>query len=69
MDVATTARAVFDVTGAGDTAIAIFAAALTAGSDLESAAHVANIAAGIKVGKRGTARVSAEEIRSSLKPS
>lgn len=69
MNFATTARAVLYVTGPGDTAIAIFAAALAAGSDLESAARLANIAAGIKVGKRGTASVSAEEIRSSLKAS
>jgi D-beta-D-heptose 7-phosphate kinase/D-beta-D-heptose 1-phosphate adenosyltransferase len=69
LDIPTVARAVFDVTGAGDTAIAAFAAAAAAGADLESAARLANIAAGIKVGKRGTASVSAEEIRSSLKAS
>lgn len=67
VDIATTARSVYDVTGAGDTAIAAFAAAVASGSDLESAAHLANITAGIKVGKRGTASVSLEEIRQSLK--
>ncbi len=67
IDISTAARTVFDVTGAGDTAIAAFAAALSSGSDLESAAHLANITAGIKVGKRGTASVSVEEIRSALK--
>jgi D-beta-D-heptose 7-phosphate kinase / D-beta-D-heptose 1-phosphate adenosyltransferase len=63
VDIPTTARSVYDVTGAGDTAIAAFAAAVASGSDLETAARVANIAAGIKVGKRGTASVSLEEIR------
>ena len=67
LDISTAARTVFDVTGAGDTAIAAFAAALASGSDLESAAHLANITAGIKVGKRGTASISVEEIRSALK--
>jgi D-beta-D-heptose 7-phosphate kinase / D-beta-D-heptose 1-phosphate adenosyltransferase len=66
VDIPTTARSVYDVTGAGDTAIAAFAAAIAAGSDLESASHLANVAAGIKVGKRGTVSVSTEEIRLSL---
>jgi D-beta-D-heptose 7-phosphate kinase/D-beta-D-heptose 1-phosphate adenosyltransferase len=62
VDIPTTARSVYDVTGAGDTAIATFAAALASGSDRESAAHLANLAAGIKVGKRGTACVSSKEL-------
>ena len=66
VDIPTMARSVYDVTGAGDTAIAAFAAGIAAGSDLESAAHLANVTAGIKVGKRGTASVSLEEIRLSL---
>jgi D-beta-D-heptose 7-phosphate kinase/D-beta-D-heptose 1-phosphate adenosyltransferase len=66
VDIPTMARSVYDVTGAGDTAIAAFAAAVTSGSDLESAAHLANVTAGIKVGKRGTASVSLEEIRLAL---
>jgi D-beta-D-heptose 7-phosphate kinase/D-beta-D-heptose 1-phosphate adenosyltransferase len=66
VDIPTMARSVYDVTGAGDTAIAAFAAGIAAGSDLESAAHLANVTAGIKVGKRGTASVSIEEIRLSL---
>jgi D-beta-D-heptose 7-phosphate kinase/D-beta-D-heptose 1-phosphate adenosyltransferase len=66
VDIPTMARSVYDVTGAGDTAIAAFAAAVASGSDLESAAHLANVTAGIKVGKRGTASVSLEEIRLSL---
>jgi D-beta-D-heptose 7-phosphate kinase/D-beta-D-heptose 1-phosphate adenosyltransferase len=67
VDIPTMARSVYDVTGAGDTAIAAFAAAIASGSDLEMAAHLANITAGIKVGKRGTASVSLEEIQQSLK--
>ena len=53
---------VTDVTGAGDTVIATFTAALAAGADAESAAHLANIAGGIVVMKRGTATVSREEL-------
>lgn len=67
VDISTTARSVFDVTGAGDTAIAGFAGAVAAGADLETAVHLANIAAGIKVGKRGTSSVNLQEIRSALK--
>lgn len=53
---------VTDVTGAGDTVIAAFTAALAAGADAETAAHLANIAGGIVVMKRGTATVSREEL-------
>jgi bifunctional ADP-heptose synthase (sugar kinase/adenylyltransferase) len=49
---------VADVTGAGDTVIATFTAALAAGADTEEAAHLANYAGGIVVMKRGTATVS-----------
>jgi D-beta-D-heptose 7-phosphate kinase / D-beta-D-heptose 1-phosphate adenosyltransferase len=66
VDIPTTARSVYDVTGAGDTAIAAFATAVASGADLETAARLANVFAGIKVGKRGTATVSLEEIRQSL---
>jgi len=59
-------REVFDVTGAGDTVIAVLAAALAAGSELAQAAALANIAAGIVVGKLGTASVSAPELRRAL---
>jgi len=62
MDIPTVARNVYDVTGAGDTAIAAFAAALGGGAELRSAAHLANAAAGVAVGKRGTATVTIEEI-------
>jgi rfaE bifunctional protein kinase chain/domain len=53
---------VADVTGAGDTVIATFTAALAAGADAEDAARLANYAGGIVVMKRGTATVSQEEL-------
>lgn len=56
------AREVFDVTGAGDTAIAALAVALLRGNDLERAARYANKAAGIVVGRFGTSTVSEEEV-------
>lgn len=56
-------REVFDVTGAGDTVIATLAAALAAGQLLPEATALANIAAGIVVGKLGTAIVSGPELR------
>ncbi|MGB1272292.1 MAG: bifunctional D-glycero-beta-D-manno-heptose-7-phosphate kinase/D-glycero-beta-D-manno-heptose 1-phosphate adenylyltransferase HldE, partial [Endozoicomonas sp.] len=57
------AREVFDVTGAGDTVISVLAAALAAGSEMPQAAALANIAAGIVVGKLGTASISMPELR------
>jgi rfaE bifunctional protein kinase chain/domain len=66
VDIPTMARSVYDVTGAGDTAIAAFTAAVASGADLGSAAQLANLSAGIKVGKRGTACVDLDEIRASL---
>jgi rfaE bifunctional protein kinase chain/domain len=58
----TQAREVFDVSGAGDTAIAILTLAMAAGKDLISAAELANLASGIVVGKLGTARLAREEL-------
>ncbi|PCJ50259.1 MAG: bifunctional heptose 7-phosphate kinase/heptose 1-phosphate adenyltransferase [Gammaproteobacteria bacterium] len=60
------AKEVYDVTGAGDTVIATLAAALAAGDDLVSATALANLAAGIVVGKLGTAAISALELRRAL---
>lgn len=60
--IAANVREVFDVSGAGDTVIATFAAAIAAGATLPLAAELANIAAGIVVGKIGTATVRPEEI-------
>jgi D-beta-D-heptose 7-phosphate kinase/D-beta-D-heptose 1-phosphate adenosyltransferase len=64
--VPTAARAVYDQTGAGDTVIATLAASLAAGATLVEAAMLANHAAGIVVGKVGTATASAEELVSSF---
>ena len=57
---------VTDVTGAGDTVIATFTAAIAAGTDTESAAHLANLAGGIGVMKRGTATVTQAELLKAL---
>ena len=67
VDVPTTARSVFDVTGAGDTAIATFAAAVAARCDRKNAVRLANLAAGIKVGKRGSASVSVQELEKCIR--
>ncbi len=64
--VKTAAREVFDVTGAGDTVIATLAVALAAGASMTEAAVLANHAAGIVVGKLGTATASAAEILESF---
>jgi D-beta-D-heptose 7-phosphate kinase/D-beta-D-heptose 1-phosphate adenosyltransferase len=58
----TRAREVFDVSGAGDTVIAFFTAALAAGLPPTAAADLANHAAGVVVGKLGTATVSPAEL-------
>ncbi len=60
------AREVFDVSGAGDTSIATLAAAIAAGASLSDAASLANTAAGIVVGKLGTAVVMPSEIDEAL---
>ena len=60
--VQTVAREVYDVTGAGDTVIAALAAALSAGSSMLEAATFANHAAGIVVGKVGTATATPDEL-------
>ena len=62
LNVKAEAREVFDVTGAGDTVIATLAVMLAAGAGLESAMRIANRAAGIVVGKLGTATASAAEL-------
>ncbi|HXM62714.1 MAG TPA: PfkB family carbohydrate kinase [Terriglobales bacterium] len=60
---------VADVTGAGDTVIATFAAAFAAGASTEEAAQLANYAGGIVVMKRGTATVSRQELLDALEQS
>ena len=63
----TLAREVFDVSGAGDTVIGALALMLASGADLPEAMHIANRAAGIVVGKLGTATVNREELLNDLK--
>ena len=58
----TEAREVFDVSGAGDTVIAVFSAAVSAGADWQDAAMLANAAAGVVVGKMGTATATPAEV-------
>lgn len=62
----THAREVFDVTGAGDTVISTLAASLGAGLTLERAMWLSNLAAGIVVGKSGTASVSVKELENEI---
>lgn len=64
--ISTQAREVFDVSGAGDTVIASFALSLASGCDRAAAAAIANAAAGVVVGKRGTASLSADELSGAL---
>jgi D-beta-D-heptose 7-phosphate kinase / D-beta-D-heptose 1-phosphate adenosyltransferase len=69
LQLATEAREVFDVSGAGDTVLAVLALALGAGADLHDAATLANVAAGIVVGKAGTAVVQPDELARALSAS
>ncbi len=62
----TVAKEVFDVTGAGDTVIATASLALLAGATIQEAAILANAAAGIVVGKIGTASVTPEELKAAV---
>lgn len=62
-----TARQVFDVSGAGDTVISILGLCLAAGASFRQSAEVANAAAGIVVGKVGTATANVEELTETLK--
>ena len=66
INVETAAREVFDVTGAGDTVIAALAAALAVGATMTEAAVLANHAAGIVVGKLGTATATGKEVLDSI---
>ena len=63
------AREVFDVSGAGDTVIATLAASLAGGLKIESAVELANLAAGIVVGKVGTVPIARTELVAALTPS
>ncbi|MET0043921.1 MAG: bifunctional D-glycero-beta-D-manno-heptose-7-phosphate kinase/D-glycero-beta-D-manno-heptose 1-phosphate adenylyltransferase HldE [Candidatus Thiodiazotropha sp. 6PLUC3] len=62
----TRAREVFDVTGAGDTVIGVLGAGMAAGMPIQDAAGLANVAAGLMVGKLGAGSVSLEELKGAL---
>ncbi|RZA08004.1 MAG: D-glycero-beta-D-manno-heptose-7-phosphate kinase [Proteobacteria bacterium] len=62
VNIPTFARAVYDVSGAGDTVISMLTLAMVSGASLVEAALLANFAAGVEVGKQGTATVSLEEL-------
>ena len=62
LEIPSVARTVYDVSGAGDTVIAVLTLALAAGAPIEQAMQLANFAAGAVVEKLGTATASAEEI-------
>ncbi len=62
------ARQVFDVSGAGDTVLSVMGLGIASGCSFEESAHLANTAAGIVVGKVGTATVSKEELIAALNP-
>ena len=62
LHVPTFARAVYDVSGAGDTVISMLSLALASGATLEEGALLANFAAGVEVGKQGTATVTIQEL-------
>jgi rfaE bifunctional protein kinase chain/domain len=66
VNVPTVAKEVYDVTGAGDTVISALTLALASGSNFSEAAVVANYAAGIVVGKVGTATVTPEELKKAI---
>jgi D-beta-D-heptose 7-phosphate kinase/D-beta-D-heptose 1-phosphate adenosyltransferase len=67
LHIPTRAREVFDVTGAGDTVIGTFTLGLAAGAPMRVAAELANYAAGIVVGKLGTASVTKQELLAVLR--
>jgi D-beta-D-heptose 7-phosphate kinase/D-beta-D-heptose 1-phosphate adenosyltransferase len=62
------AKQVYDVSGAGDTVLAVFGLAIASGISFKNGASLANTAAGIVVGKVGTATVSRQELAAGLKP-
>ncbi len=66
LNLPTRARDVFDVTGAGDTVVAVLGAGLACGLTMADATSIANVAAGIVVGKLGTATVSPEELAQAM---
>jgi D-beta-D-heptose 7-phosphate kinase/D-beta-D-heptose 1-phosphate adenosyltransferase len=68
-NIPTKAREVFDVTGAGDTVIAVLAAAMAAGQSIAQAMMLSNLAAGVVVGKLGTAHATVAELQRAIRES
>ncbi len=68
LDLPARARDVFDVTGAGDTVVAVLGTGLACGLPLAEATAIANAAAGVVVGKLGTAKVSVDELEAAMQP-
>jgi D-beta-D-heptose 7-phosphate kinase/D-beta-D-heptose 1-phosphate adenosyltransferase len=66
LHIPTVAREVYDVTGAGDTVLALLSLGLASGMTMEDSAYLANTAAGITVGKLGTSTVTPSEIMTAL---
>ena len=66
VEIPTQAQEIYDVSGAGDTVSATIALCLSVGASLQEAAQIANIAAGIVVGKFGTSTVTMKEIKQRL---
>jgi D-glycero-beta-D-manno-heptose-7-phosphate kinase len=62
----TYAREVYDVSGAGDTVISVLVLSLVSGASIEEASVLGNLAAGLEVGKRGTATITPDEIRRAM---
>ena len=67
VDIPTKAKEVFDITGAGDTVIAMLAIALASGLPVINSAYLSNYAAGVVVGKVGTACTTLDAIESAIK--
>lgn len=67
LHIPTRAREVYDVTGAGDTVISVLAAAMAAGQSIPEAMTLANLAAGVVVGKLGTAHVTIAELQRAIR--
>ena len=65
-DIPVEARTVYDVTGAGDTVVAVLTVARLAGASMQEAAFISNVAAGLAVARFGTARITQEELRKAL---
>ena len=66
-NIPTRAKEVYDVTGAGDTVIATLTLALASGANMATGCEIANYAAGVVVGKVGTATVNPEELKAIIK--